>query len=231
MEMNKIIEINECRLELGISEGEKVIFELPQFSAEKGEKIALVGPSGCGKSTLINLLAGLLQPSSGSIFVKGTMLSSLSARKMDTFRGSNMGIIYQKLNLLQGFTAFENILIGMRFGKTVAKKERNSKARELLNRVGLEKRINSRVEKLSGGELQRVAVARAIANDPSILLADEPTGSLDPKTAESIFDLIRAICIENECTLLFITHDHKLADRMGNTFDCRELIKHISAQY
>ena len=134
--------------------------------------------------------------------------------------------LYQNLNLLKGFTALENILIGMRFGRTIKQSIRHDKALALLDRVGLKKRVLSKIDTLSGGELQRVAVARAIANDPALIISDEPTGSLDPKTADCVFNLIREIALENNCTLLFVTHDHLLADKMDRIFDCRELIKH-----
>ena len=221
-----MIKIDNCAIDLGVSADEKVIFELPEFSVSKAEQLALIGPSGCGKSTLINVAVGLLSPISGSVIVNGTDLGSLTPRQLDSFRGANMGIIYQNLNLLKGFTALENILIGMRFGRTIKQSIRHDKALALLDRVGLKKRVNSKIDTLSGGELQRVAVARAIANDPALIIADEPTGSLDPKTADCVFNLIREIALENNCTLLFVTHDHLLADKMDRIFDCRELIKH-----
>ena len=222
----ELVSFQKIKLELGTSGNERIVFELSEFIVNKGEQIALVGPSGCGKSTLINAAIGLLKPDQGSIHIAGVDLGGMTTREMDRFRGATMGVVYQSLNLLRGFSALENILIGMSFGRKVEKKNAHAKAMDLLHRVGLQKRAHAKVDTLSGGELQRVAVARAVANSPQLIFADEPTGSLDPKTAAMIFELICTLSKEQGCTLIFVTHDHKLSDQMDRTFECSDLIQH-----
>jgi ABC-type lipoprotein export system ATPase subunit len=219
-----MIHIENCRLDLGRSGDQIVRFELPTLDIAAGEQLALTGPSGCGKSTLLNLLSGLLKPDQGRIIVDDISLRELSPSKLDRFRGKHIGFIYQSFNLLDTFTAVENVSIGMRFGRSVAKPQQKERAGELLERVGLAHRIHARPFRMSVGERQRVAIARALVNRPKILLADEPTGALDPDTAETVFDLIRTMCAEENCTLLFVTHDHALADKLTRQFDCRGLI-------
>ncbi|MCX7011709.1 MAG: ATP-binding cassette domain-containing protein, partial [Candidatus Sumerlaeota bacterium] len=140
------------------------------------------------------------------------------------------GFIYQGYNLLAPFSALENVLIGMRFGRFAADGSRRRRAMDLLRRVGLERRAHARPARLSAGERQRVAIARAVANRPAILLADEPTASLDPPTAQRVLDLILEMCAEERCTLLLVTHDPDLAARLPRRFDARQLIVHRAAE-
>ena len=222
------VELRDCQLHLGTSAKEIVAFQLGHFSVGAGEEIALTGPSGCGKSTLLNLIAGLRRPDTGSIVVQGTDLKSLSASKLDAFRGRTMGFVFQSFNLLDRFSALENVLVGLRFGRSCPAGERRARALALLERVGLQRRLDSLPGRMSVGERQRVAIARALANRPAILLADEPTGALDSVTAEDIFGLIRGVCEEEGCALVLVTHDHDLAARLPRQLDCRGLIRHIS---
>ncbi len=180
-----------------------------------GDRIALLGRSGSGKTTLINLLAGLDRPSSGLLEIAGQGLQSMSAEDLAFYRRDKIGVIFQSFQLIAQKTALQNvelplILTGM------AKSKRRKLARESLEKVGLSQRIKHRPYQLSGGEQQRVAIARAIVNGPSVLLADEPTGNLDSKTAATIEGLIVEICNESNATLVLITHDESLANRCAS---------------
>jgi ABC-type lipoprotein export system ATPase subunit len=224
------VEISACGLLLGRSGKATIEFRLDRLAIQTGEQVALTGPSGCGKSTLLNLVSGLLLPDVGSIRVLGTEINCLGSWRRDRFRGRATGFIYQNLNLLEGFNALENVLLGMRFGRVVRHKEQHARAVELLGRVGLERRMHLRPGRLSMGERQRVAIARALANRPALLLADEPTGALDPATADTVFGLIQGLCRETACTLLFVTHDMQLAARLPRNIDCRGLVGHRAAE-
>jgi ABC-type lipoprotein export system ATPase subunit len=223
-------EIRDCRLTLGRSGAKPLDFSLPSLDVAAGERVALTGPSGCGKSTLLNLIAGLVRPDEGTIRVGGTDLTRMSVSALDTFRGRTIGFIYQSFNLLDAFNVLENVLIGMRFGRAIEPAGRRRRAHELLERVGLGDRLHIQPNRLSMGERQRVAVARAVANRPSLILADEPTGSLDPETAETVFDLILAICGEEDRTLLFVAHDRELARKLPRQFDCRKLVRRSTVE-
>lgn len=138
-----------------------------------------------------------------------------------------MGFIFQSFNLLDSFSALENVMIGMRFGRAYHGAEQQRRATALLDRVGLLRRLHTRPGRLSVGERQRVAIARAIANRPALLLADEPTGALDPTTAEDVFALIREICREEQCALMLVTHDLDLAAKLPRQIDCRGFVTHV----
>ena len=222
------VEVQECRLHLGNAGAEDVIFQLDDFRVRQDELVALTGPSGCGKSTLLNLVAGLRQPDTGKISVQGTDLHRLSPSKLDAFRGRTMGFIFQSFNLLDSFSALENIMVGMRFGRVHSGAEYQRRATALLERVGLGRRLHARPERLSVGERQRVAIARAIANRPALLLADEPTGALDPATAADVCQLILDVCHEERCALLLVTHDLELAAQLPRQMDCRRLVRHVA---
>ena len=220
-----MIRLNKVSLRLGnASRSSSVQFDLPNFEAAQGEKIALIGPSGCGKSTLLNLVAGLYRADAGKIQVAGCNLPTLTPAQLDRHRGAHCGMVFQTFRLLTPFTAVENVAIGLRFGSRKGM-DLQTKAREVLCRVGLSNRLHARPNQLSVGERQRVAIARAIAGGPSILLADEPTGSLDPKTGREIFRLLLEIAEADNCTLLMVTHDLTLASELPNRFDCSKLVK------
>ena len=224
------VAIQDCHLLLGYTGAKEVAFHLANFRLEAGEEAALTGPSGCGKSTLLNLVAGLRRPDKGMISVQGTELGTLSPSRLDTFRGRTMGFVFQSFNLLDSFSALENVLIGMRFGRSRPHGERHARAVALLERVGLKHRLHSRPPRLSVGERQRVAIARAIANRPALLLADEPTGALDPATAMDVFSLIREMCREEKCALLLVTHALDLAGRLPRQMDCQGLIQQSTTE-
>ena len=219
-----MIRLNKVSLRLGKTDrSSSVQFQLAAFEVAKGEMIALTGPSGCGKSTLLNIVSGLRGADKGEVAVAGVDLMTLSPAQLDRHRGTHCGMIFQTFHLLAPFTALENVSIGLRFG---ARNDANPKKRaiEVLNRVGLGDRLDARPAELSVGQRQRVAIARAIAGNARILLADEPTGALDPKTGQEIFHLLKEIAEEDNRTLLMVTHDASLASKMPRTFDCSGLI-------
>ena len=219
-----MIRLHDVSLRLGSPKSSSPVrFRLQKFEAKTGETIALTGPSGCGKSTLLNLVAGLRRADEGEVNVNGVDLTSLSPARLDRHRGAHCGMVFQTFHLLAPFTAIENVAIGLRFGVRKRSHARE-RASEVLHRVGLEDRLHARPDQLSVGERQRVAIARAIVGDASILLADEPTGALDPTTGREIFTLLREVVAENERTLLMVTHDLALAASLPRNFDCSDLI-------
>ena len=181
------------------------------LEVEAGEMVALLGRSGSGKSTLLNLIGGLDRPTSGSIEVAGHELSSLSRTALSEYRRSTVGFIFQSFNLVPRLRAWENVSLPMVFSGR-SRSERRIRAMELLERVGLLERAEHRPSQLSGGEQQRVAVARALANNPKMLLCDEPTGNLDTATSKEIMQLIVQSHGEGN-TVIMVTHDPELAER------------------
>lgn len=188
------------------------VLDVAAFAVGSGEQVALIGSSGGGKTTLLNVVAGISVPDSGTVTIDGTDVTALPEAARDRFRAERIGFVFQTFNLLPAFTALENVLLGMSFSRKKASRER---ARELLDRVGLSHRLKHRPAQLSVGEQQRVAVARALANRPSILLADEPTASVDRANQETILDLIRTACTENGTSLLMVTHAPEVAARFA----------------
>jgi ABC-type lipoprotein export system ATPase subunit len=176
----------------------------------RGERVALLGKSGSGKSTLLNLLGGLDHASSGRLRVGGHELDQLSRRELSRFRSATVGMIFQSFNLIPSRTALENVELPMIFAGRSAR-ERRSLATRALESVGLENRLKHRPTEMSGGENQRVAVARALVNQPQIVLADEPTGNLDSETAQQVMALILDHVERHEATLVLVTHDEELA--------------------
>lgn len=182
---------------------------------KRGELMSVIGKSGSGKSTLMNIIGGLEKPSAGKIIINGKNLSEMTEKEMVTYRKKTVGFVWQKSerNLFKYLTALENIEAAMNFsGKS--KKEKRSKALELLEMVGLSHKKDSYPTKMSGGEQQRIAIAVAIANEPDILLADEPTGAVDTKTSNHIQDLFRKLNKELGLTIIIVTHDMKLAAKV-----------------
>lgn len=180
------------------------------FTIESGERVALLGKSGSGKSTLLNLLGGLDRPTSGSLVVSGQELKGLNQSQLSRYRSNTVGMVFQSFHLLSNRTALENVEIPMIFqGKPLG--ERKEEAKNALRRVGLGNRLDHLPTQMSGGEKQRVAVARSLVNRPRILLADEPTGNLDSKTAQEVMFLIMEHVQNQNATLILVTHDEELA--------------------
>ncbi|MFU2077057.1 lipoprotein-releasing ABC transporter ATP-binding protein LolD [Avibacterium endocarditidis] len=184
------------------------------FSMEEGELVAIVGSSGSGKSTLLHTLGGLDQPTSGEVFIKGQSLQKASADELAKLRNQYMGFVYQFHHLMADFSALENVMMPMLIGKQ-NRSEAQDRAEKMLQAVGLAHRIKHRPSALSGGERQRVAIARALVNKPALVLADEPTGNLDRKTTESIFELILKLNQEQKIAFLLVTHDLQLAEKLS----------------
>jgi ABC-type lipoprotein export system ATPase subunit len=184
------------------------------LTVERGEFVALLGQSGSGKSTLLNLLAGLDRPSSGSVLVQGRDLAKMSSEELAAYRRNDVGMVFQAFHLIPSMTITENVELPMRFAE-VDRAERGQRVRESLERVGLGNRLEHRPSELSGGEQQRVSLARALANRPSLLLADEPTGNLDSRTGEDILNLIRDLSLSLGMTVVMVTHERGLAERFA----------------
>jgi putative ABC transport system ATP-binding protein len=202
---NAVLTLRDVRKSYREADGNLLeVIRLRQFELGAGEQAVLVGQSGSGKSTLLNLIAGILLPDAGEIVVNGTGVPTLSEAARDRFRAANIGYVFQSFNLLQGFTALENVLLGQMFGTGNGGADR---ATQLLKSVGLEHRLHHRPRALSVGEQQRVAIARALVNAPPLVLADEPTGSLDAKNGAAVLELLRQICADGKHTLLLVTHD------------------------
>lgn len=187
------------------------------------EFIALMGPSGSGKSTLLGILAGIDSPTSGDIFIYGQDISKKKEDELARFRNKNVGIIFQAYNLIPSLNAIQNVKAPLYAGKNkLSSKEIDQRAKELLNMVGLSHRETHKPGELSGGEQQRVTIARALINKPKILVADEPTGNLDAKTGKEILDLMQKVSKEMHLTIIMATHNNeiaKLADRVVKISD------------
>jgi ABC-type lipoprotein export system ATPase subunit len=180
------------------------------FEIQRGERVALLGKSGSGKSTLMNLLGGLDHPTSGRLEVAGSDLGRLNGRQLARFRSTTVGMIFQSFNLIPSRTAFENVELPMIFSG-FSPRQRRIEAKRALEAVGLGARLRHRPSQMSGGENQRVAVARSLVNQPQIILADEPTGNLDSTTAREVMDLILGHVQAHGATLVLVTHDEELA--------------------
>jgi putative ABC transport system ATP-binding protein len=199
-----LLEITRLKKSFITPDGEThAVVDVPSFQMADQAQVALSGESGSGKTTLLHLIAGILKPDSGSILLAGREMSALSEPARDRLRATTIGYIFQTFNLLQGYTCLENVLLGMSFGPGADREF----ARSLLSRVGLEQRLRHYPRQLSTGQQQRVAVARALANRPKLVLADEPTGNLDHRTSNESLALIREACRENGAALLLVSHD------------------------
>ena len=196
--------------------GRLPILDVRRFDVAAGEQMVLIGRSGSGKTTLLHLIAGISRPDEGTIHIDGINIVRLPEAACDRFRADKLGYVFQTFNLLPGFTALENVLLGMSFATGRAKPER---ARHLLERVGLGHRLQHKPAQLSVGEQQRVAVARTLANKPKLLLADEPTANIDTRHQKQVVDLIRDTCREENVALVLVTHTSDVAkqfDRVEN---------------
>ena len=193
---------------------------------EEGLAAAIVGPSGAGKSTLLHILGGLDQPTSGEVALDGANIYALSDSKRARLRNRRIGFVFQFYYLLPEFTALENVVLPalMRGHKSTRSQGHKfkTKAKEVLKQVGLENRIHHKPNELSGGESQRVAIARALMNDPDLLLCDEPTGNLDSKTRQGIYELLFTVAQEGKKTLVIVTHDDSISSRVQHTYRMRD---------
>lgn len=193
-----------------------------QLDIQKGEQVALVGRSGTGKTTLLHILAGILRPDCGEVEVAGARLDQLGESARDRHRGRHIGMVYQTFNLLQPFTALENVMLGALFGRGAGGDAR-ARAESLLQKVGLGERMHHRPRELSVGQVQRVAICRALVNDPDLVLMDEPLGNQDKATGGQVLDLLLRIASDGNKTVVMVTHDPESATRMQRTVDLSTL--------
>lgn len=197
------------------------ILDVESLTIDRGEQVVLRGRSGCGKTTLLNCIAGLTPIDSGKIEVNGRDVTRLPEAGRDRFRAGHIGFVFQTFNLLPAFTALENVMLGMAF---TGQRPDADRARQLLTEVGLEHRLTHKPRALSVGEQQRVAVARALANRPVLLLADEPTANVDPAHQQQIIDLLRDACRREQIAMLLVTH----ADDVAKQFDRVEHLEQVN---
>jgi len=195
------------------------VIDVPGLALEEKEQVALCGESGSGKTTLLHLIAGILRPDSGSINLAGQEVSNLSEPERDRLRAMKIGYIFQTFNLLPAFTCLENVLLGMSFGPGADR----GVAEALLQRVGLSDKFKHYPRQLSTGQQQRVAVARALANHPKLVLADEPTGNLDQRNARDALSLIREVCRENGAALLLVSHDREVLAEFDSVLELSKI--------
>lgn len=202
------------------------VLEIDRFELAAAEQAVLVGRSGCGKTTLLHIIAGISRPDEGRVMLDGVDLARLSEAGRDRFRANHIGYVFQTFNLLPGFTALENVMLGMAFASGRANGQR---ARALLERVGLGHRLHHKPGMLSVGEQQRVAVARALANQPKLLLADEPTANVDVRHQQEIIDAIRSTCQEQQVALLLVTHSPQVAGQFSRVEQLEQLNQVVAA--
>ncbi len=186
------------------------ILDIERFEVKEQEQVVLIGESGSGKSTLLNVISGITSADSGKVTIAGTEIASMPEVVRDRFRAERIGFVFQTFNLLPAFSALENVLLGMSFSRKKASRDR---AKELLALVGLEHRLNHRPKQMSVGEQQRVAVARALANQPKLLLADEPTANVDVGNQETILKLLRDACTQHQIAMVLVTHSQEVASQ------------------
>ena len=191
------------------------------LSIGRGEMVAVVGPSGSGKTTILNLITGIDRPTTGTVTVDGQRLDEMSEEQLAVWRGANVGIIFQFFQLLPTLSALENAVLPLDFARRSSKRERFGRARHNLDLVGLGDKLDHLPAELSGGEQQRVAIARSLAADPKLIVGDEPTGNLDSVTAEEMFELLARLNGEGK-TVLYVTHDRELAKRASRVVTIRD---------
>ncbi|MBI5773158.1 MAG: ABC transporter ATP-binding protein [Verrucomicrobia bacterium] len=215
-----LLEISQLKKAFLAPDGSRhTVVDVSAFALEERAQVALSGESGSGKTTFLNLIAGILAPDSGGIRLAGREMSALNEAQRDRLRATTIGYIFQTFNLLQGYTCLENVLLGMSFGPGANRVF----AEALLKRVGLGDKLNHRPRQLSTGQQQRVAVARALANKPKLVLADEPTGNLDHRNAREALQLIREACRENGAALLLVSHDREVLAQFENVQELHKI--------
>lgn len=220
MENNAVISTENLTKTYGTGSVKVQALKQVSVSINRGEYIAIIGPSGSGKSTFMNLIGCLDTPSSGRIFIDHTDVSKLSEKKLASIRREKIGFIFQKYNLLPTLSAVENVGLSMSFAG-IRKKQREARAKELLSMVDMSHRFYHKPSELSGGEQQRVSIARALSNKPSIILADEPTGNVDTKGGNNIMNILEKINEEGE-TIIVVTHDPAIAKRAARVLEIKD---------
>jgi ABC-type lipoprotein export system ATPase subunit len=222
MTSERVLEIRDLRFRYAASDlAEGWTIDIQSLDLARGEQMLLRGGSGRGKSTLLQLIAGLMEPAGGAVIIDGTAIQGLGGAARDRFRGEHIGMIFQTFNLLFGFSAIENVMMALMFSR-LPQRDHRARAAALLKHLGID-RVDRDVTRLSVGQQQRVAVARAVACDPALVLADEPTASLDPDNAAAAIELIQSACRERGAALLCVSHDPAMAERFARVEDLEAL--------
>jgi putative ABC transport system ATP-binding protein len=208
-----IVEIKDVVKKFRVGSDDVTILKGVSFQVKQGEFLSIVGPSGNGKSTLLNMISGIDRPSSGEIVVTGQRVDKMSEDRLAAWRGEHVGIIFQFFQMLPALSLLQNVILPMDLAGKYKPRERRDRAVHLLEIVGLADQMNKLPSTVSGGQQQRAAIARALANDPALLIADEPTGNLDSRTSHDVFDLFTTVVAQGK-TLLMVTHDKELAQQV-----------------
>lgn len=217
----KVIELNNVWKIYQLGKIELTVLKGISLDITRGDFVSIMGPSGSGKSTLLNMIGCLDIPTKGKVILKGKDVSKLTEDQLSDLRGKAIGFVFQEFNLLAHLTAIENVMLPMIFqGQSLEKRKKRAKA--LLTSVGLEKRINHQPAELSGGEKQRVAMARAFANDPEFVIADEPTGNLDSVTGKKIMEVLKTFHKKEKKTIVVVTHDSNIANYSEKIFNIKD---------
>ena len=215
-EQNKsLIELRDVTKSFPLASGTFQALKNVSISIPKGQLVAITGKSGSGKSTLLNIIAGIDKPTQGSVSINGVHVEKLSESALATWRGKNIGVVFQFFQLLPTLTILENVMLPMDFCNSYPKKERRERALALLEQVNIKEQADKLPSTLSGGQQQRAAIARALANDPPVIIADEPTGNLDSQTATSIFELFAALTRSGK-TVIIVTHEREFSSYFKN---------------
>ncbi len=208
-----VVQVKEVVKTFPVGGGEVTVLKGISFDVSSGEFVTIVGPSGNGKSTLLNMITGIDRPTHGEVIVTGREVHRMGENQLAAWRGQHVGIIFQFFQMLPALTLLQNVMLPMDFARKYSPRERKERAMSLLATVGLEDQADKLPGMVSGGQQQRAAIARALANDPDLLVADEPTGNLDQRTAMDVFDLFERL-VDDGKTLLMVTHDKELARRV-----------------
>jgi putative ABC transport system ATP-binding protein len=216
-----IVEVRDVVKSFQVGDSQVTVLKGISFDVKLGEYVSIVGPSGNGKSTLLNMITGIDRPSEGQVVVGGRKVDQMSEDDLARWRGENVGIIFQFFQMLPGLTLLNNVVLPMELAGKFRPKERRARAMGLLEMVGLGDQANKLPGTVSGGQQQRAAIARALANDPALLVADEPTGNLDSETAHSIFELFQQLSLQGK-TVLMVTHEQELARRTARRIEIRD---------
>jgi putative ABC transport system ATP-binding protein len=216
MSNTPLIRLNQVSKDYPTPAGPFTALKDVSISVDPGEFVAIIGKSGAGKTTLVNMITGVDHPTGGEVIVDGAELHHMHETQLSQWRGRNIGVIYQSFHLMPGLSLLDNVLLPMDFCQLYQRGKSRKRALELLSQVGLEEHVNKLPSEISGGQQQRVATARALANDPAIIVADEPTGRLDSTTAEAIFEIFEDLVRQGK-TILMVTHDQGLAGRVSHT--------------
>ncbi len=219
--MANIVELKKVSKEYGTKVKTKVLHDV-DLTIEEGDFVSIIGQSGSGKTTLLNILGTLDLPTEGEVFVNGQRTDQLKKRELAKLRNETLGFIFQFHYLLPEFTALENVLMPFRIQYGKVPQDKVDRAHELMNLVGLEEVKDNLATNMSGGQQQRTAIARALMNEPQLILADEPTGNLDSDTSETIYNLLREINEKTKTTFLIITHDRKIAEKADRIIEIKD---------